>query len=66
MGEAKRGEEKGMIAVGTKLHPEARRKLRVAAAERGHSTAEILRAVVYGAFGLEHLPVVTKGGAGKG
>lgn len=47
-----------LIAVGTKLHPEARRMLRIAAAESGYNTAEALRSILYSHFGLEHLPVV--------
>lgn len=51
-------EADSLVHVSTKLHAEARRRVRVAAAEKDLTTAEVLRAIVYGHFGLSHLPVV--------
>lgn len=50
-----------LIAVVSQLHPEARRKLRVVAAENGYNTAEAIRSILYRHFGLSHLPVVLGG-----
>jgi plasmid stability protein len=47
-----------LVSLSIRVHPDARRKLRIRAAEEDRNIEEIVRALLYPELGLKHLPAI--------